>query len=74
MSEKKTPNLECHLCDKPAVGRFSPDMDISGLAFCEKHRDLIGVAFYCLMTDNIEDFDAIMGTNIKKDIDEGPTK
>ena len=50
------------------MGRYSPDLDIAGLAFCEEHRDLISVAFYCLMTDRVDDFNAIMGTNL--DIDE----
>ena len=63
----KIEDLECHLCEKPAVGRFSPDPDVSGLAFCEEHKERIGAAFYCLMSDNLEDFNSIMGTSIKID-------
>ena len=64
MPKTDTPEAVCHKCKQPAVGRYSPDMDIAGLAFCEEHRDLIGVAFYCLMTDRVDDFNAIMGTNL----------
>ena len=64
MEMEANETLKCSLCDKDAVGRFSPDLDIKGLAFCEEHKDKVGIAFYCLMSDNIEDFNAIMGTKI----------
>ena len=54
----------CSICNKPAIGRYSPDMDIKGLAFCEDHADQVGAAFYCLMTNNIKDFNSLMGTNL----------
>jgi hypothetical protein len=52
------------MCNKPAIGRYSPDMDIKGLAFCEDHADQVGAAFYCLMTSNIKDFNSLMGTDL----------
>ena len=54
----------CSMCNKPAIGRYSPDMDIKGLAFCEDHADQVGAAFYCLMTSNIKDFNSLMGTDL----------
>lgn len=55
-------SLKCSLCNKDAVGRFTPNEDTKGLLWCEEHRDKVGLAFYCLMKDQIEDFNALMGT------------
>lgn len=57
-----TEPLKCSLCSKDAIGRYSPDLDVKGLTFCDEHKDKVGAAFYCLMNDNIEDFNALMGT------------
>lgn len=64
LQSKTEDNIVCHRCKKPAVGRYSPNEDTLGLAFCEEHRALIGAAFYCLMTDNIKDFNELMGTDL----------
>ena len=65
LQSKTEEGIVCHRCKKPATGRYSPNKEELGLAFCDEHKDLMGVAFYCLMTDNIKDFDELMNTNIK---------
>jgi hypothetical protein len=63
-SEQSKIKQICSICNKPAIGRYSPDMDIKGLTFCEDHAEQVGAAFYCLMTNNVKDFNDIMGTNL----------
>jgi len=62
--QSKIEGIHCHKCKKPATGRYSPNNEELGLAFCDEHKDLMGVAFYCLMKDNIKDFNELMGTNL----------
>jgi hypothetical protein len=62
--EQSKTDYVCAICNKPAIGRYSPDLDIKGLAFCADHSTQVGAAFYCLMTNNVKDFNAIMGTNL----------
>ncbi len=64
LQSKTEDNIVCHRCKKTAVGRYTPNEDTLGLAFCEEHRALIGAAFYCLMTDNLKDFNELMGTDL----------
>ena len=64
LQSKTEEGIVCHRCKRPAVGRYSPNEDTLGLAFCEEHRALIGAAFYCLMTDNLKDFNELMGTDL----------
>ena len=64
--QSKIEGIHCHKCKQPATGRYSPNKEELGLAFCDEHKDLMGVAFYCLMTDNIKDFNELMETNIKQ--------
>ena len=59
--QSKTEEITCHKCDKPAIGRYSPDMDIAGLAFCDEHQELMAAAFYCLLQDDMEIFNQLMG-------------
>lgn len=40
----------CNICDKKAVGTYSPDLDIRGLAFCEKHRNDVFMVYVALMS------------------------
>lgn len=56
--------LVCHKCKKPATGRYSPDMDIAGLAFCDEHKELMAAAFYCLIHNDTKTFDQLMGTDL----------
>jgi len=65
--QSKTKEIVCHKCGKPATGRYSPDMDIAGLAFCDKHQELMAAAFYCLLQDDTETFNQLMGTDLKAD-------
>ena len=64
MSKTETPKAVCHKCKKPAVGRYSPDMDIAGLAFCDEHKELMAAAFYCLIHNDTKTFDQLMGTDL----------
>ena len=38
-------------------------MDIAGLAFCDEHKELMAAAFYCLLQDDMETFNQLMGTD-----------
>jgi hypothetical protein len=67
MRKTEIPAYKCHKCPKPAIGRYTPNEEEAGLLFCEEHKDLISVAFYCLIKGNIEDFNALMGTNLNID-------
>jgi len=62
--QSKTKEIICHKCGKPATGRYSPDMDIAGLAFCDEHKELMAAAFYCLLQDDMETFNQLMGTDL----------
>ena len=39
----------CTVCDKKAVGCYSPDMDVHGLCFCKKHEEQVMIAYMELM-------------------------
>ena len=54
----------CHKCGKPATGRYSPDKEVAGLAFCDKHKELMAAAFYCLIHNDTKTFDQLMGTDL----------
>ena len=36
--------MNCCLCDAPATGQFSPDIDVKGVPFCDKHKTDIQLA------------------------------
>lgn len=55
----------CHKCGKPATGRYSPEPNLDGLAFCDEHQELMAAAFYCLIKDDIKTFNKLMETNLK---------
>jgi hypothetical protein len=40
--------MECEVCGKKAIYRFSPDMDIEGLGACKKHKRDMMIAFIIL--------------------------
>lgn len=65
MEKKESKEIVCHKCGKPATGRYSPDMDVAGLAFCDEHKELIAAAFYCLLQDDLDTFDQLMGTDLR---------
>ena len=54
----------CHKCGKPATGRYSPDKEVAGLAFCDEHKELMAAAFYCLIHNDTKTFDQLMGTDL----------
>ena len=61
---EKSKETICHKCGKPATGRYSPDTDIAGLAFCDEHKELMAAAFYCLIHNDTKTFDQLMGTDL----------
>ncbi len=61
---EKPEEIICHKCGKPATGRYSPDLDIAGLAFCDEHKELMAAAFYCLIHNDTKTFDQLMGTDL----------
>lgn len=63
-TQSKTEEIICHKCKKPATGRYSPDKDIAGLAFCDEHQELMAAAFYCLIKNDTETFNKLMGTDL----------
>jgi hypothetical protein len=65
--QSKTKEFVCHKCGKPATGRYSPDMDVAGLAFCDEHQELMAAAFYCLIKNDTETFNQLMGTDLRTD-------
>lgn len=48
--KKKPKNTrKCYVCGKDAVGSYTVDLDIKGLAFCKKHKTVIGSAMLWLV-------------------------
>lgn len=42
-------NYPCNVCGNPGTGRFSPDLDIKGLVYCEKHKDEVQMVYVMLL-------------------------
>jgi len=64
MSKTEIPTYVCHKCKATATGRYTPNEEESGLAFCNEHKELMAAAFYCLINNRIEDFNELMGTDL----------
>ena len=64
MPKTEIPAYVCHYCKKPATGRYTPSEEEAGLAHCDEHKELMATAFYCLLNNRIDDFNALMGTNL----------
>ena len=60
--QSKIENYTCHKCGKPATGRYSPDKNITGLAFCDKHQELMALGFYLLLKNEKKKFDELMAS------------
>lgn len=41
----------CRVCDKQAVGCFSPDLDIVGLCFCKEHREYVMIEYMTIIQE-----------------------
>ena len=37
----KSTTPTCLACGKKAIGRFTPDADVIGVAFCAKHKEIL---------------------------------
>ena len=40
---------KCYVCGKDAVGSYTVDLDVRGLAFCKKHKQVVGSAMLWLI-------------------------
>ena len=60
--QSKIENYTCHKCGKPATGRYSPDKNITGLAFCYEHQELMALGFYLLLKNEKKKFDELMAS------------
>ena len=60
--QSKIENYTCHKCGKPATGRYSPDKNITGLAFCDEHQELMVLGFYLLLKNEKKKFDELMAS------------
>lgn len=52
MKSKKYP---CNVCGEDAVACLSPDIDIKGLCFCEKHRFTVYAVYHAIIADDEAD-------------------
>ena len=52
--------MKCYKCDKEAIARLSPDLDIKGMGYCKDHETLIKLAYMVLITEGKEAFDKII--------------
>ena len=57
---EKSEEIVCHKCGKPAIGRYSPDNSVMGLAFCKDHQELMALGFYLLLQNKKDKFDELM--------------
>lgn len=48
-------------CKGKVLGRFSPDLDIRGIAFCKKHKTIVTGAYISLIHGDKEIFNIITG-------------
>lgn len=47
--QKKPPTRKCYVCKEEAVGSYTVDMDIAGMAFCKKHKQDVASAMLWLV-------------------------
>lgn len=48
--KKKPKNTrKCYVCSKDSIGSYTVDLDIKGLAFCKKHKQVVGSAMLWLI-------------------------
>jgi|FLOH01.1.fsa_nt_gi hypothetical protein len=52
--------MKCYKCDKKAIGRLSPDLDIKGIPFCKEHKEFIMMAYMVLITEGEDSFKKII--------------
>jgi len=65
MPKTEIPTYVCHYCKKVATGRYSPNDNEVGLAFCSEHQELMAAAFFCLLNGKVDDFNQLLGTNLE---------
>jgi len=58
---------KCEVCNKPAKWLFSPDMDISGLGSCDKHKMDVTIAYHMLITEGEKEYHNMIDSYKKRD-------
>lgn len=58
--------MKCIKCNKKAIGRLSPDLDINGIGFCKKHEWEVKMAYFALMQGDEKKFRDLL--KIKKEL------
>jgi hypothetical protein len=48
--------MKCEICGEETKTAFTPDLDIDGLGFCEKHQAVMRTAYYILIYVGIKDY------------------
>jgi len=48
----KKQKMKCFLCNKKAIGKLSPDMDLEGLGFCKEHKYEMMIHYMGLFSEN----------------------
>ena len=48
--------------NEPSRARYSPDKNITGLAFCDEHQELMALGFYLLLKNEKKKFDELMAS------------
>jgi hypothetical protein len=56
--------MNCYICNKKAIGRLSPDLDINGIGYCLKHKTILHGAYIALMNGNNKIFEQLTGKKI----------
>ena len=59
--------MTCYICDEPAIGRLSPDLDIRGIGYCKKHEEDMILAYMSLSGGDREMFDELIKAAKKRD-------
>lgn len=57
---------KCIICDKKAFGRLSPDIDIVGLGFCKKHKDIVSTIYLLINDMSVSEVESMIKSERKK--------
>lgn len=53
----KEETVKCEICNKKAIYRLSPDMDIKGLGACMKHKEDVYIGYTILMSGGQKEYE-----------------
>lgn len=63
--------MSCVVCNQPAVSYFTPDIDIRGIGFCLKHKEVVRLAYFALCLGNTDLYNELINSEVKKNKKEG---